>query len=122
MISLGFISKFPHILFLRKKKISTKENLFGYFFEGLVESFHIQLVDYMYEFMYNTFWAKNCIFLGFEAILEMCYKLWSKTKLEAAPSIFKLEFWINVLLIELAKIYPLNFKSESYLENWGIQV
>ena len=50
-------------------------------FEGPVILFQIPLVDYMYEFIYNPFLGPIFFFLGFEAISEICYKLWSKAKL-----------------------------------------
>ena len=53
-----------------------------------MELIHIPLVDYLYQIMYNPFWGQEIV----SVILEMCYKLWSKAKLDGAPSIFKLEF------------------------------
>ena len=62
--------------------------------------------------MYNPIMGqKNYIFLGFEAILEMCYEIWSKFKLGAAPSIFQSEFWRNFKRKEFTKICPLNAQS-----------
>ena len=64
-----------------------------YFFGLLVESFNFPLIDYMYDFMCKVFfWLKNCTFLGFDAILKKCNKLWSKTKPNDTRRVFKLEF------------------------------
>ena len=41
------------------------------------------------QFVECIFWPKNCIVLGIEDISKKYYELWSKTKLDLSPLIFK---------------------------------
>ena len=52
---------------LKMKISTTKNSLFGYFFEFLVELFHISVVDFFYGQIFVLLFTK---FFWFQAILE----------------------------------------------------